>query len=507
MVSCPHCKSAMTAPAPPFHRGMMVGDYEIHERIGIGGMGEVYLAEQKSMQRLVALKILQEELVKDKAYLERFYREVRTLAQIEHPNIVRAIEAGFDGSSHYFSMTYVPAKDLKQRLEDGEVFSEYEILRIAREVALALRYVWEKYKLLHRDIKPANIIVTPENEVKLMDLGISKVVSERVELTMAGMMVGSPLYVSPEQAKARKDIDFRADMYSLGVTLYHLLTGKLPYPGDNAITIVARHLGDPIPDPRQERTEISRRTSRLVIRMMAKKVEDRFESWDDTIEELDAILEELAGETGQVESISPRSVTSEAVPEKVRRKMLWKSPEFKKLREYLFFRKAVILNRPYRIVVFALLLLVFIATFFHVVRKSIRDSRTKEAVRLYKEALEFIDENPGPRQLREAIIRFDKVQRIGLPYYTSKAKEEVKKIQDAFLILKRKRQLALKEEALKELQNMSFDYEQQGKFDAAISLWKSYRKTGTYAKEFNSEIERALDYLKRKKKKKEEGLD
>lgn len=508
MLSCPHCKSDMSAPVPSLVKGMMVGDYEIHERIGIGGMGEVYLAEQKSMQRLVALKILQEELVKDKAYLERFYREVRTLAQIEHPNIVRAIEAGFDGSTHYFSMTYIPAKDLRQRLEDGEIFSEYEILRIAREVASALKYVWEKYKLLHRDIKPANIIVTPENEVKLMDLGISKMVSERVELTMAGMMVGSPLYVSPEQAKARKDIDFRSDMYSLGITLYHLLTGKLPYQGDSAMAIVARHFDDPVPDSRRERPEISQQTSRLVIRMMAKKMEDRFKSWDDVIEDIDVILEELAGETGKDDTISPQLVTPETtVPERLREKMPWKSPEVKKLCEYLFFKKAIILNKPYRVMVFVSAFLVFIFTLFHIVRKSVHENRTKEAERLYKEALEFIGENPGPRQLREAIIRFDKIQRIGVSYYTSKAKEELKKVQDIFLTLKKKRQWALKKEALKELQDMSFDYERQDKFDAAINLWMSYKKNGAYAKEFGLEIEKALDYLKRRKKKKEEGLD
>jgi len=293
--SCPNCSEKLSAPSPTFKKGARVGDYIIDRRIGLGGMGEVYTAEQVAMQRTVALKILQKDLSSDKIYLERFFREVRILAQIEHPNIVGAIEAGVDGETYFFAMNFVDGSDLKRLLDEGRVFSEEEVLKIAVDVSKALKKVWDKHKLLHRDVKPANIMLTPEGEVKLMDLGISKKIhGDDAEITMAGMMVGSPQYISPEQAKAEKDVDFRTDMYSLGSTIFHLLTGKTPYDGDSGMAVVSHHLSSEVPDPRSVLPDISARTSKMIMKMMAKKKEDRFSSWDDLITEMESIIKDIS---------------------------------------------------------------------------------------------------------------------------------------------------------------------------------------------------------------------
>lgn len=490
MIRCPECETEMVAPAPMLEKDAVVGDYRIIERIGIGGMGEVYLAEQKSMKRPVALKILQEDLVQDKAYLERFYREVRTLAQIEHPNVVRAIEAGADGSIYYFSMTFVEGKDIKRMLDEGHIFKEHEAVGIALEVSYALKYVWEKHGLLHRDIKPANIMITPENEVKLMDLGISKkMFDEDVELTVAGMMIGSPQYVSPEQAKALKDIDFSADMYSLGATLYHMLAGSPPYPGNNAMAVIVKHLDEPIPDPRKAWPEISEDTAKLIAVMMAKKKEDRFASWDDCIEEMKEILENATETPG--DKIRTAIIKAAEVPK------IENGPS----------GKSVIFNRTWKIIAVAALFIIFIFGIILTVKKGNRDARRDRAMNLYDEAMKFIGSNPEPSNYRKALVMLENVQKAGDPHYSAEAKAEMDKILEKVQQMKSKKQQDQKSLALDDLKNKAYEYEKNGDYEKAVALWVNYRKNGQYAKDFEFEIQKAVDYLNRKKKSKEEGLD
>lgn len=490
MIRCPECETEMVAPAPMLEKDAAVGDYRIIERIGIGGMGEVYLAEQKSMNRPVALKILQEDLVQDKAYLDRFYREVRTLAQIEHPNVVSAIEAGADGSVYYFSMTFIEGRDIKRMLDEGHIFKETEAVKIALEVSYALKYVWEKHGILHRDIKPANIMLTPENEVKLMDLGISKkMFDEDVELTVAGMMIGSPQYVSPEQAKALKDVDFRADMYSLGATLYHMLVGSPPYPGNNAMAVIVKHLDEPIPDPRKAWPEISEATANLIAVMMAKKKEDRFASWDECIDVMKDILEDVAETPG----------------DKIRTAIM-KAADIQKI-EKAPTRKPIIFNRTWKIIAVAALFMIFVFGMIATIKKGNRDARRDRAMNLYNEAVKFIGSNPEPSNFRKAMAMLENVQKAGDRDYSAKAKGEMEKILEKVQQVKNKRQQDQKSNALDDLKKKAYEFEKSGDYEKAVSLWLSYRKNGQYAKDFESEIQKAVDYLNRKKKSKEDGLD
>ena len=269
-----------------------IGDYVIESQIGSGGMGLIYKAKQISMHRIVALKVLRENLVSNQKYLDRFFREVRLLASMEHPNMVRVYEGGNDRGNVWFSMEYVQGDDLNLYLMRRTFkFSEYQARYIARRVAAALEYAWNYQRIIHRDVKPANIMLTKSGEIKLLDLGISKKLDDDPNAlghtTADGLLVGSPTYMSPEQVSAGKDIDFRTDMYSLGITLYHILAGKPPYDGTSVVDVITQHFSAPIPDIREARPDISRRFANIIKKMMAKQKEDRFASWEDFIAALD----------------------------------------------------------------------------------------------------------------------------------------------------------------------------------------------------------------------------
>jgi len=495
VIKCPKCGVEMAAPAPLLPKGSEVGDYLIRERIGVGGMGEVYLAEQKSMKRPVALKILHEDLIRDKAYLERFYREVRILAQIEHPNVVRAIEAGYNGKVYYFSMTFIDGKDIKRLLDEGRQFPEKEAIWIASEIAHALKYAWEKHGILHRDIKPANIMLTNENEVKLMDLGISKKMKgEDVELTMAGMMVGSPQYVSPEQAKGLKDLDFRADMYSLGASLYHILTGSPPYPGENAMEVLAKHLDDPVPDPRNLRPSVSQATVDLIKMMMAKNKDNRFPDWDECIGMMEEIMDEL--------SKPPAAPVGSAAPLK---EPVKGQPAPAAAKKAAVSRKG--LSPLVKIILYSVLLVIFLSGFIVMLRKGGEDAKRDKARKLYMEAVTFIENNPEPANFRKALVMFENVQKVGEPQYSAEASKAMDRILEKAEKIKARRNLDRQKRALEELKKKSYDFEQNGEYDKAIAFWENYQRNGEYAKAFEFEIRKAVDYLNRKKKSNEEGVE
>lgn len=269
-----------------------VGDYVIESQIGSGGMGLIYKAKQISMHRIVALKVLRDNLVSNQKYLARFFREVRLLASMEHPNMVRVYEGGNDRGNVWFSMEYIQGDDLNLYLMRRTFkFSEYQARFIGRHVALALAYAWNYQRMIHRDVKPANIMLTKRGEIKLLDLGISKKLDDDPNAmghtTADGLLVGSPTYMSPEQVSAGKDIDFRTDIYSLGITLYHILAGKPPYDGTSVVDVITQHFSAPIPDIREVRPDISRRFANVIKKMMAKQKEDRYASWEDFIAALD----------------------------------------------------------------------------------------------------------------------------------------------------------------------------------------------------------------------------
>ena len=315
-------ESAMTdtplGGGPPSAGGKTtVGSYEIIAKIGQGAMGTVFKARQTSMDRIVALKILKPSLAKDDAFLDRFLREVRAAAQLNHPNIVQAYDAGQASGYIYFAMELVDGHSLQTILHSGGPLPEERALQVTRDIALALECA-HNAGVIHRDVKPDNILVAVDNTAKLADLGIAhRTNSSDASLTQAGMALGTPNYISPEQVRGEMNVDSRADIYSLGATLYHMLTGAPPYLGGTNAEVMSMHLTKPVPNARAANPRISVRTNALIRKAMAKNRNDRHA----TAHEFLADVEMLLNETSATVTAQPKPVlTAPTHPRKRRTK-------------------------------------------------------------------------------------------------------------------------------------------------------------------------------------------
>ncbi len=291
VIICKDCGSKVVIPIPGIQKGLDVGGFLLKDKLGVGGMGEVWLAYHAAMDRHVALKILSPKFTSNKEFLDRFIKEAKHSGKLSHPNIVTAYHAGSENGIYYLAISYVDGKCLKDRIDGGEMIPEREALLIAKSIADALRYAWDEFKIVHRDIKPANIIIDKRGVTKILDLGISKSLDEDNSLTMTGTFVGTPYYMSPEQALGDKNIDFRADIYSLGATLYHMLTGTLPFDASTVMAIVSRHLRDPLPPANERNPALSKQCCALLEVMMAKKREERQQSWLEAGNDIDLVIQ------------------------------------------------------------------------------------------------------------------------------------------------------------------------------------------------------------------------
>ena len=263
---------------PDTQKRQRVGGYEILAKLGQGGMGAVFRATQLSMGRTIALKILPPRLAKNKEYVERFFREARSAAKLDHPNIVQAIDAGLADGYHYFAMEFVEGKSVEDMLQGGAALPEKQALEIVRDIGRALNYAHEA-GIVHRDIKPANILLTAEGVAKLADLGLAReTATTAANLTQAGFAIGTPDYISPEQVRGEKDLDGRSDVYSLGATLYHMLVGQPPSAGGTGNEVMAKHLAEPVPDARRANPQVSRAAARVAWKAMAKDRERRYKT-------------------------------------------------------------------------------------------------------------------------------------------------------------------------------------------------------------------------------------
>ncbi|HEY2346783.1 MAG TPA: serine/threonine-protein kinase [Xanthomonadaceae bacterium] len=254
--------------------GASFGEYEILSELGGGGMGRVYRALDKTLQRIVAIKTLSGEIGDDPVFVERFLKEARAAARLNHPNIVQIYSFGIVGDINFIAMEYVDGQSLGEIVR-REPFSEKSAVMIIRQVAQGLA-VAHAEGLIHRDIKPDNIMLTHKGAVKIVDLGIAKQLDENKSLTRTGQPVGTPAYVSPEQVECERPIDARSDIYSLGATLYHLVTGMMPYDGASATSVMIKHVTAPVPDPREVAPGVSAGMAHAIAKMMAKRPEDRY---------------------------------------------------------------------------------------------------------------------------------------------------------------------------------------------------------------------------------------
>ena len=294
-------------PHDPLEPGSWFGDYQILDLLGVGGMGNVYRAREKMLDRLVALKTLSPELGYEPSFVERFSKEARAVARLNHPNIVQVFAFGEVQGIYYLAMELLEGLSLGHYLRANGRWSEYEAISIVRYLCRALS-VAHAQGLVHRDIKPDNVILTRAGEVKLVDLGIAKQMGEENSMTQTGTAIGTPNYIAPEQILGQRDIDGRADIYSLGATLYHLVTGRVPFQGSSGPHVMSMHLVEPFPDPRNFQPSISEGFCLVLRKMMAR---DRDERYPDVMS-LDADLYRLqTGATPEAQEPAATLVSSE----------------------------------------------------------------------------------------------------------------------------------------------------------------------------------------------------
>ena len=284
------------------------GRCEVKSKLGEGAMGDIYLAEHTTLGIPVAVKVPRIIVTEDKHFVSRFLREAQVAARLHHRSIVRVYDCGEEDGRYYIVMDYVEGHTCKERLETSGRFEWQEAVRIALEVADALRYAAAE-GVIHRDIKPSNIMIDTSGIPRIMDLGLAKVeLPGGAHLTHTEDMLGTPFYVSPEQIRNPHEVDFRTDIYSLGTTLYHLICGEVPFDGSGIYEIMNLHLNQP-PAPLQTKVPgIAEPICDVIAKMMAKNPYDRYDSYDDLIDDLNRAL------VGQDVSAAPSEAGLEEAP-------------------------------------------------------------------------------------------------------------------------------------------------------------------------------------------------
>jgi len=270
--------------------------YELEELVGSGGMSSVYRAHDRLLDRLVALKILHDYYSGDDEYVERFRREARAVAQLSHPNIVTVIDRGEENGRQFIVFEYVDGENLKELLEARGPLPVSDALQLSLGVARALAFAHE-HGLVHRDVKPQNVLLNGDGRPKVTDFGIARSLDIEHGFTQTGTVLGTSNYIAPEQASGNR-VGVHTDVYSLGVVLFELLTGEVPFSGDNFVAVAMRHINEEPADVRTIRGDVPPRVAAAVRRALAKDPADRFPSMDAFAAEIEACLAQLAASDG-----------------------------------------------------------------------------------------------------------------------------------------------------------------------------------------------------------------
>lgn len=272
-----------------YRPAQQIPGFQILCKIGQGAMAVVFKAKQLSLDRIVAIKVLPKRLSENPEFVERFYREGRAAARLNHPNIVQAFDVGESSGYHYFVMEYIDGDTIYEKITDGRCVPEADALRIIIQTAHALGHAHAQ-GLIHRDVKPKNVMLTKDGTVKLADMGLAREVGDyKTAAAEAGRAYGTPYYISPEQVRGDINIDCRADVYALGATFYHMVSGKVPFDGSTPSSVMHKHLKEPLVPPDHINHSLSMGIGEIIEVMMAKKPEDRYPSTEELIEDLQAV--------------------------------------------------------------------------------------------------------------------------------------------------------------------------------------------------------------------------
>ncbi|MCO5170356.1 MAG: bifunctional serine/threonine-protein kinase/formylglycine-generating enzyme family protein [Planctomycetes bacterium] len=270
--------------------GKVIGGCRIVKKLGEGGMGAVFLAEHTRLKRQSVIKVVPAHLSSNRQLIARFQREAQAAAVIQHPNVVNVFNVGEENGVHYIEMEFVDGNALDGILKEKKLLDQVEAVRIIKDACKGLAEA-HKHGIVHRDIKPDNIMMTRKGQVKIADFGLARASSEDMELTKVGQILGTPAYMSPEQCQG-KPTDHRCDIYSLGATFYAMVTGKRPFTGASVMEIMQKHIDEEPISPRELVPELSSAVAKIILKMMAKKVEDRYQGADDVVAAIDQFLKE-----------------------------------------------------------------------------------------------------------------------------------------------------------------------------------------------------------------------
>jgi len=295
---------------------VVAGRYELQELVGTGGMSSVYRALDQLLERNVALKMLHPHYGDDEEYVERFRREARAVAQLSHPNIVTVIDRGEADWQQYIVFEFIDGESLKQLADRNGPLPARRAIELALQVADALAFAHQA-GLVHRDVKPQNVLVTEDGEAKVTDFGIARSLDVEHGVTQTGTVLGTSNYLSPEQARGQT-VTPATDVYSLGVVLYELLTGEVPFPGENFVAVAMKHINEPPPSLLERRPDVPVRLVHAIERALAKDPDDRFPTMEAFAAELRACLVELGDPDSARTFITQSPVLKESRPHRVR---------------------------------------------------------------------------------------------------------------------------------------------------------------------------------------------
>ena len=272
-----------------YRPAQQIPGFQIQSKVGQGAMAVVFKAKQLSLDRIVAIKVLPKRLSENPEFVERFYKEGKAAARLNHPNIVQAYDVGESSGYHYFVMEFIDGDTIYDRITDGKPLEEQVALRIILQSARALQHAHAQ-GLIHRDVKPKNIMLTEGGGVKLADMGLAREVGDYATAAAeAGRAYGTPYYISPEQIRGDINIDCRADIYALGATFYHMVTGRVPFDGSTPSSVMHKHLKEPLVPPDHINSRLSAGIGEIIEVMMAKDPNDRYPSTEELITDLEAV--------------------------------------------------------------------------------------------------------------------------------------------------------------------------------------------------------------------------